>query len=86
MARSDWIECSLSDACQSIDYGYTASAAAKPNGPRFLRITDIVSGHIAWNAVPHVTADKDTTDKYRLADGDIVLARTGASTGASAYI
>src|SRR5207249_9491956 len=50
------------------------------------RITDIVSGHIDWNAVPHVLANDETTEKYRLYDGDIVLARTGASTGASAYI
>jgi len=45
-----------------------------------------VSGHINWNAVPHVAADDATTAKYRLRDGDVVLARTGASTGASAYV
>ena len=30
--------------------------------------------------------DIDTTDKYRLHHGDIVIARTGASTGVSAYV
>ena len=82
----EWIECTLADACSSIDYGLTASASAQDAGPRFLRITDIVSGHIDWNTVPHVVASGDTTEKYRLHDGDIVLARTGASTGASAYV
>lgn len=82
----EWIECTLADACSSIDYGLTASASDQDAGPRFLRITDIVSGHIDWNTVPHVVASGDTSEKYRLHDGDIVLARTGASTGASAYV
>jgi type I restriction enzyme S subunit len=82
----DWIECALADACSSIDYGLTASASEHEVGPRFLRITDIVTGHIDWKAVPHVAADDATAAKYRLNDGDVVLARTGASTGASAYV
>ena len=82
----EWIECALAHACSSIDYGLTASASDQEVGPRFLRITDIVSGHIDWNAVPHVVADAETAEKYRLHDGDVVLARTGASTGSSAYV
>jgi len=82
----EWLECALADACSSIDYGLTASASDHEAGPRFLRITDIVSGHIDWNAVPHVAADDETIARYRLHDGDVVLARTGASTGASAYV
>lgn len=82
----EWTECTLADACSSIDYGLTASASDDEAGPRFLRITDIVSGHIDWSAVPYVVASDATTAKYRLRDGDIVLARTGASTGASAYV
>jgi type I restriction enzyme S subunit len=83
---SEWIECTLADACSSIDYGLTSSAADHVAGPKFLRITDIVSEHIDWNAVPYVDADDETAAKYWLHDGDIVLARTGASTGASAYV
>ena len=82
----EWIECALADACSSIDYGLTASATDNNAGPRFLRITDIVSGHIDWNSVPHVSADARTAAKYRLDAGDLVLARTGASTGASAFV
>ena len=82
----EWIECRLADACKSIDYGFTASASDSGVGPRFLRITDIVSGHIDWKSVPHVAAAEETIAKYRLHDGDIVLARTGASTGASSYV
>lgn len=82
----DWIECPLSSACRAIDYGLTASASLQPDGPRFLRITDIVSGHVDWNTVPYVALESAQIEKYRLRDGDIVLARTGASTGASAYV
>ena len=82
----EWIECKLADACQSIDYGLTASASEGPVGPHFLRITDIVGGNINWASVPRVEADSTTTEKYLLQDGDIVLARTGASTGTSMFI
>lgn len=82
----DWVECRLADVCSSIDYGHTASASDSAQGPRFLRITDIVPGHIDWSSVPTVEAGPDVQSKYRLDDGDIVLARTGASTGTSAYV
>jgi type I restriction enzyme S subunit len=82
----EWATCTLADACSAIDYGLTASASEHENGPKFLRITDIVTGQIDWKSVPHVLADDHTLAKYKLHDGDIVLARTGASTGASAYV
>jgi type I restriction enzyme S subunit len=52
MAGDQWIECKLADACCSIDYGLTASATDSADAPRFLRITDIVSGAIDWKTVP----------------------------------
>ena len=81
-----WVHCTLADACSNIDYGLTASASKNSSGSRFLRITDIVSGHLDWNNVPYVSVDDATAKKYRLHSGDIVVARTGASTGASMYI
>ena len=80
------VHCTLADACSAINYGLTASASPDSAGPKFLRITDIVSGQLDWNTVPHVVADNDSITKYRLYDGDIVIARTGASTGASLYV
>ncbi len=76
----------LRDLCESVDYGYTASASVEAIGPHFLRITDIVSSSIDWQTVPYVAGDACILDKYGLRDGDIVIARTGASTGASAFI
>ena len=85
-ATAEWIHCTLADVCGAINYGLTASASSRSDGPKFLRITDIVSGQLNWNSVPHVEADDDTIEKYRLYDGDIVIARTGASTGTSVYV
>jgi type I restriction enzyme, S subunit len=82
----EWPQVRLADVCDSIDYGYTASAADQPVGPRFLRITDIVSGGIDWNTVPHCEIDRSAKTKFKLDHGDIVIARTGATTGVSAWI
>lgn len=81
-----WLQSKLADACSTIDYGLTASASQNSGGPRFLRITDIATGPVDWKTVPYVIADSATISKYRLSNGDIVIARTGASTGASAFI
>lgn len=83
---SEWVEGIVADLCSSIDYGLTDSAKTEPIGPKFLRITDIVGYHLNWDNVPYVKADAKTATKYSLQDGDIVIARTGATTGESAYI
>lgn len=85
-SASRWLHCTVAEACSAINYGLTAAATNQPSGLRFLRITDIVAGQIDWSTVPYVTVDSDTAKKYRLRHNDIVLARTGASTGVSAYI
>ena len=71
----------LRDVCDSMDYGYTASASVEPIGPKFLRITDIVPSVIDWHSVPHCASPEKNADKYALRVGDIVVARTGATTG-----
>jgi type I restriction enzyme S subunit len=71
----------LREMCESIDYGHTASAAIEPIGPKFLRITDIVPNTIDWSAVPYCPQPDRNPQKYRLLEGDIVVARTGATTG-----
>jgi type I restriction enzyme S subunit len=76
-----WERKPLSALCESIDYGYTASAEQEEVGPKFLRITDIVPGFIDWPAVPHCPIEDDRLEKFRLREGDIVIARTGATVG-----
>ena len=83
---TDWISCRLADACQSIDYGLTASATLVPTGPKFLRITDIVSTALDWTCVPYVAGDMRELERYKLDHNDIVIARTGATTGESYFI
>ncbi len=70
-------------AVSAINYGYTESASSEPVGPRFLRITDIQDDRVDWDAVPYCKIEKADLPKYRLASGDIVFARTGATTGKS---
>ena len=77
-----WKEANLGEICSDISYGYTASANQDAAiGPKFLRITDIVPDRINWQTVPFCAADVPTIEKYKLSDGDIVIARTGATTG-----
>ena len=76
----------LGDICESVEYGYTASASTAPVGPRFLRITDIVPERLDWEVVPFCQIDPKKLSKYRLHSGDIVIARTGATTGWAKFI
>ncbi|RPI74981.1 MAG: restriction endonuclease subunit S, partial [Desulfobacteraceae bacterium] len=43
-----WRWAKLKDVCDSISYGFTASANKEVVGPKFLRITDIVPNTIEW--------------------------------------
>jgi type I restriction enzyme S subunit len=70
-------------AVSAINYGYTESASYKPVGPRFLRITDLQDDSVDWDTVPYCKIQSEDLPKYRLANGDIVFARTGATTGKS---
>lgn len=77
-----WVEKQLGDLSR-INYGYTESASADKVGPHFLRITDIQDNQVDWAIVPYCPIDANDLPKYKLADGDIVFARTGATTGKS---
>lgn len=76
----------LSEIADLIDYGVTASASEEPIGPKFLRITDIQNGGVDWSSVPFCKADERKLTSSRLIPGDIVFARTGATTGKSFLI
>lgn len=79
-----WRNVTLSDISVAIDYGYTASSSNINIGPKFLRITDIATSNIIdWNSVPFCSISQEDNEKYKLYSGDIVIARTGASTGAT---
>ena len=81
-----WRRVAVKDMADSIQYGHTASAIERKDGPRFLRITDIQDGRVDWSAVPSCDIPKEDIPKYRLSSGDLVFARTGATTGKSFLI
>ena len=76
----------LEDLTESVIYGHTASATKEDSGSKFLRITDIQNGTVNWNSVPFCECSKKEIEKYLLKRGDIVFARTGATTGKSYLI
>ena len=80
----DWEKVSLSTLLvRAPDYGVNAAAVPfSETLPTYIRITDINDdGQFASRA--RVSVDIDATDEQYLEDGDIVLARTGASVGKS---
>ena len=82
----NWKKYSLGELSKSITYGYTESASLKEIGPKFLRITDIQNSFISWDIVPYCIISDKNLKKYQLEIGDIIIARTGNSTGANAII
>jgi type I restriction enzyme, S subunit len=86
MSFEEWKEVKLSDICDTIQYGYTQSASTEKVGPKFLRITDIRNDFIDWDDVPYCQISSEDFQKYKLEEGDIVIARTGATTGINKYI
>jgi len=76
-------ETSLQSYLESTQYGYTASAE-QSGTHRLLRITDIISGEVNWDEVPYCNCENG--EKYLLTGGDILVARTGGTTGKSFLI
>jgi type I restriction enzyme S subunit len=76
------VERELGDMCH-INYGYTESSSFEEIGPKFLRITDIKDNKVDWASVPYCPIEICNYPKYELQEGDIVFARTGATTGKS---
>ena len=46
-----------------------------------LAITDIAHNYIDWNGVPYCPISEGNHEKYVLSEGDVVVARTGATVG-----
>ena len=80
----DWEYQSLRDCCiDKLSYGINAPAIPHSSQyPSYLRITDIDEDGTYKSGEKKSVATNET-EKYSLRSGDIVLARTGASTGKS---
>lgn len=82
--KKKWREVSLSDCCLSEgQYGLNAPACAfKDNLPKYIRITDIdEDGRYNRSSVAYV--DVDDYENYLLNENDVLLVRTGSTTGKS---
>ncbi len=73
----------LKKALSKTQYGFSASAQDSGNC-RLLRITDIKEDGINWATVPF--CDCSEIDKYKLDEKDILIARTGGTTGKTMLI
>jgi type I restriction enzyme S subunit len=78
-----WVK--LGEVCKKPQYGISLSASLTPVGPKFLRVSDITSGRIDWETVPYCRVEQSKLDKYKLAEGDLLFARSG-SVGATILI
>lgn len=85
VSMDSWEEKKLGDVADT-QYGYTESASSEAIGPKFLRITDIQNGIVNWDKVPYCRISEEELEKYKLSIEDIVIARTGATTGKSYLI
>jgi type I restriction enzyme, S subunit len=79
-----WVR--LRSCVSRLQYGYTQSSSFEPIGPHFLRITDIQDNNVDWEHVPYCVISTSDNEKYKLYSNDIVVARTGATTGKSYLI
>ena len=81
-----WKIGTLGDLCEKPEYGYTASAQDPFGSPKFLRITDINKAPwIDWASVPSCKIDGHILEKYRVREGDLLIART-ADPGHGVFI
>lgn len=70
------------DATISTQYGYTATETSQTEGKyKYLRITDIVPYYVNFETVPFCEIQEKQVQKYLVKEGDILIARTGATTG-----
>jgi len=83
--KEGWVIRKLGEVAE-IMYGHTAKSSDDIVGVKYLRITDIQDNKVNWDTVPNCPDLNGDIEKYKLKKGDIVFARTGATTGKSFLI
>ena len=80
-----WEQRKLKDIASSFEYGLNAAAKEFDGKNKYLRITDIDDTSHAFrnDDLTSPDADLSVADNYRLQEGDVLFARTGASVGKS---
>ncbi|MGG1251024.1 restriction endonuclease subunit S [Brevibacillus agri] len=78
-----WMPTTIGAVSKSIDYGLNVAATDFDGENKYIRITDIDEESHLYIEQNKVSPEGSMTDEYLLKEGDILLARTGASTGKS---
>ena len=78
-----WEQRKLGELSRSFEYGLNAAAKEYDGQNKYLRITDIddTSRQFVSADITSPDANLAEADNYRLSDGDVLFARTGASVG-----
>ena len=81
----DWEQRKLGEVAASFEYGLNAAAKEYDDENKYIRITDIDDNTHEFLTDSLTSPDIDLTgaDNYKLTEGDILFARTGASVGKS---
>ena len=81
--RGKWERMKFGDIATGFDYGMNAAAKNYDGVNKYIRITDIDETSSTYTDKDIVSPDGVLTDNYLVNNRDILLARTGASTGKS---
>ena len=79
----EWKKCKFGDIATGFDYGMNAAAKPFDGENKYIRITDIDEASSQYLYDDVVSPDGELGDSYLVKENDILLARTGASTGKS---
>ena len=82
---NDWEQRKLGEMSTSFEYGLNAAAKEYDGTNKYIRITDIDddSREFSQEDVTSPDTDLSKAEGYKLSEGDILFARTGASVGKS---
>ena len=79
----EWKKVTLGEIGTGFNYGLNAPAKEYDGMNKYIRITDIEESTGAYSEADVVSPNGKLSDEYIVNDNDILLARTGASTGKS---
>ena len=81
----DWEQRKLGELSSSFEYGLNAAAKEYDGENKYIRITDIddESREFKQEDITSPDTDLSSAENYKLSEGDILFARTGASVGKS---
>lgn len=77
----EWDRKTFGQCCEGFDYGMNAASKPYDGVNGYIRITDIDEVTFNFKREGIVSPDAEIDENYRVAENDILFARTGASTG-----